>query len=73
MPRGGNNTGEQPRKYYEDKIREMTGTKVSSIFRKLNKKELIQLKEVIEEARYRAIDEYKKAVAELEQLGNEDV
>jgi hypothetical protein len=66
MSMGGNNTGEQSKKYYEDKIKEMTGTKVKSIFWKLNKRELRQLKEAIEEARYKAIDEYKKGVAELE-------
>lgn len=60
MTWGGNRTGEQSKKYYEDKIKEMTGTKVRSIFRKLNKRELRQLKEAIEEARYKAIDEYKK-------------
>ena len=63
MTWGGNRTGEQSKKYYEDKIKEMTGTKVRSIFRKLNKRELRQLKEAIEEARYKAIDEYKKGVA----------
>lgn len=66
MSRGGNNTGEQSKKYYEDKIKEMTGTKARSIFRKLNKRELRQLKEAIEEARYKAVDEYKKGVAEFE-------
>ena len=32
----------------------------------MDKKELKRLKEMIEEARYRAIDEYRKEVAELE-------
>lgn len=67
MSWGGNRTGEFPKQDYEDKIREMTGIKARSIFRKLNKRELRQLKEAIEEARYRAIDEYKKEVTKLEQ------
>ena len=73
MSWGGNRTGELSKKEYEDRIVKMTGTKVRSIFRKLNKRELRQLKEAIEEARYKAIDEYKKGVAELEQSRNENV
>lgn len=67
MSWGGNRTGELSKQDYEDKIRKMTGIKAISIFRKLNKRELRQLKEAIEEARYRAIDEYKKEVTKLEQ------
>lgn len=67
MSWGGNRTGELSKRDYEDKIRKMTGIKAISIFRKLNKRELRQLKEAIEEARYRAIDEYKKEVTKLEQ------
>ena len=36
------------------------------LFRKLNKNEIKTLALMIESARYRAIDEYKKRVAELE-------
>lgn len=40
----------------------MTGFNIKNIFRKLNKKDLKLLKEAIEEARYKAIDEYKKSL-----------
>lgn len=59
MVKGGNTTGELSKKYYEDKIKELTGIKARTIFRKLDKRELKQLKEGIEEAMYRAIDKYK--------------
>jgi len=35
--------------------------------------EIRELKKAIEEARYKAIDEYKKGVEELEQSRNENV
>lgn len=60
MTWGGNRTGELSKQDYEVMIREMTGTNAKNIFRKLNKRETKQLKEIIESARYRAVDEYKK-------------
>lgn len=38
----------------------------AALFRKLNKKEIKTLAIMIESAIYKAIDEYKKGVAELE-------
>lgn len=46
-----------------DQIEKMAGKKNISWLRNLSKRELKQLKDMIEEARYRAIDEYKKGVA----------
>ncbi len=37
-----------------------TNTKRKNIFAKLNKREIVQLKEMIESAMYQAVEEYKK-------------
>lgn len=60
---GGNHSLEVTRKEYINQIQKMTGRKSLSWFRNLNRKELKQLKEMIESARLIAIDEYKKGVA----------
>ena len=59
---GGNHSLEVTRKEYIDQIQKMTGKKNTIFLRSLDKKELKQLKEMIEEARYRAIDEYKRGL-----------
>jgi len=51
------------KKEYIEQIQEMTGMRVKSMFRKLNTKEIKQLREMIESARLIAVDEYKKGVA----------
>ena len=66
MTWGGNHSLEVTKKEYIKQIQEMTGKKNTIFLRSLDKKELKRLKEMIEEARYRAIDEYRKEVAELE-------
>lgn len=66
MTWGGNHSLEVTKKEYIKQIQEMTGKKNTIFLRSLDKKELKRLKEMIEEARYRAIDEYRKGVAELE-------
>lgn len=66
MTWGGNHSLEVTKKEYIEQIQEMTGKKNTIFLRSLDKKELKRLKEMIEEARYRAIDEYRKGVAELE-------
>lgn len=62
----GNHWMQVSRKEYENIIMRMTATRSTGILKKLSKKELMQLKNMIENARYMAVDEYKKGVAELE-------
>lgn len=59
---GGNRTGELSREDYMDQIEKMAGKKNTSWLRNLSKRELKHLKDMIEEARYKAVDEYKKGV-----------
>jgi len=73
MSWGGNHSLEVTKKEYIKQIQEMTGKKNTVFLRGLDKKELKRLKEMIEEARYRAIDEYRKGVAEFEQSKNESI
>jgi len=63
MTWGGNHSLEVTKKEYIEQIQEMTGMRVKSMFRKLNTKEIKQLREMIESARLIAVDEYKKGVA----------
>lgn len=65
MAWGGNHL-ELTKEEYIKQIQQMTGMRVKSMFRKLNTKEIKQIREMIESARLIAIDEYKKGVAELE-------
>lgn len=57
---GGNRTGEVSREEYMKWIRQKTNTKNKNLFLKLNKKEIVQLKKMIESAMYKAVEEYKK-------------
>lgn len=57
---GGNRTGEISREEYVKWIKKATNTKRKNIFAKLNKREIVQLKEMIESAMYQAVEEYKK-------------
>ena len=63
---GGNHSLEVTKKEYIEQIQEMTGKKNTIFLRSLDKKELKQLREMIEEARYRAIDEYKRRLTKNE-------
>lgn len=57
---------EPTKEEYIKQIQDMTGKINTSWLTRLNRRELKHIKAMIEEARYRAIDEYKKGVAELE-------
>lgn len=57
---------EPTKEEYIKQIQNMTGKINTSWLTRLNRRELKHIKAMIEEARYRAIDEYKKGVAELE-------
>lgn len=61
MSWGGNRTGEISKKEHIKQIMRMSGITNPGVLNRLNKREVLQIKNMIESARLLAVDEYKQS------------